>query len=95
MRLYYDFLIEMGVNKELANSAFNAILGALVMMLVVTIYKGYLFYSRKKQIHEEERNTETLGKLIEECWNEKEFYILYVVFFLIFTIVNYVFFTKL
>lgn len=85
----------MGVNKELANSAFNAFLEALVMVSVVSIHKSYLYYSKKKQIPEKERIAETISRLKDECWNEKEFYILFVIFFLILTVANYLFIIKL
>ncbi len=65
------------------------------MMSVVSIHKGYLFYSKKKQIPEEERTAETINGLKDEYWNEKEFYILFIIFFLILTVANYVFIIKL
>lgn len=94
MRLYYDFLMKMGINEKLAGTAINAVYQTLVMMLVVSIHKFYLFHKKKQEIPKEERSYENISRLIDECFREKEIFVLFVVFYLVLSVANYIFIIK-
>jgi hypothetical protein len=91
MRLFYDYFIEIGIDRNLVDVAIKAFYEALAMMLVVSIHKFYIFNNKKRKIPIEEQSHETISRLIDECCDEKEFYILFVIFYLIFIVANYVF----
>lgn len=94
MRLYYDLLVEIGINENLANASINAAYQTLVMLLVVSIHKFYLFHKKKKEIPKEERSYENISRLIDECFREKEIFVLFVVFHLVLSVANYIFIIK-
>ena len=94
MRLYHDFLIKIGINESLANASINAVYQTLVMMLVVSIHKFYLFHKKKQEIPREERYYENISRLIDECFREKEFFISFVIFYLVLSVTNYIFIIK-
>lgn len=94
MRLYYDFLIKIGTDENLVNASINAFYQALFMMLVVSIHKFYLFQKKKKEIPREEWSYENISKFINDCFREKEFSILFVIFYLILFVANYVLIIK-
>lgn len=94
MRLYYDFLMKMGIDENLANASINAVYQTLVMLLVVSIHKFYLFHKKKQEIPREEQSYENIGRLIDECFREKEFLVLFVIFYLVLSVANYIFIIK-